>query len=502
MNQKLDWPVFAISGGALVLFVIVSLVNAGAVADMVDMLFGWATSYFGAFWQVFMVLVFAVALGLMISRYGNVRLGVQNRPDTNNFKWIAMIVTTLMAGGGVFWAAAEPIYHFLETPPMYGDVPPAEDATIAPALAQSFLDWGFLAWAVNGTLVTVVVMYGQSKGMPLKPRSLLFPIFGEKIMHRSVLGTFVDACAIVAVAAGTIGPIGFLGLQAAYMMDDLFGIPNTLTTQLVVVAVLILIAAISAMTGIHKGIQFLSRFNVIFALFLSVVILLLGPGRFIIDSFIGSYGIYIQDFLKLAFYRGDEDWLSQWTLFFWGWFIGYAPMMGIFIGRISNGRTLRELFLAVIIIAPLVMNFWFTVIGGTGIFFEQQNPGSVGGPLGEVGLAASINAIVTQLPLGFWIAAAFLVVTVVFVATTADTMSYTISISITGRDNPQKGVRIFWAVIMGAVASVLIVLGESSVDALQSFIVVTAVPVSLILLPVLWLAPRVAKKMAKDQGIK
>lgn len=176
--------------------------------------------------------------------------------------------------------------------------------------------------------------------------------------------------------------------------------------------------------------------------------------------------------------------------------------MGIFIGRISNGRTLRELFLAVIIIAPLVMNFWFTVIGGSGIFFEQQNPGSVGGPLDEGGLAASINAIVTQLPLGFWIAAAFLVVTVVFVATTADTMSYTISMSITGRENPQKGVRVFWAVIMGAVASVLIVIGESSVDALQSFIVVTAVPVSLILLPILWLAPRVAKKMAKDQGIK
>ncbi|SDI90251.1 BCCT family transporter [Natribacillus halophilus] len=501
MERKTDWPVFLISGGFLVLFVIASLIQADFVADLVDLTFGWATSYFGAFWQVLMVFIFAVAIGLMISRYGHVRLGVQDRPDIKNFKWIAMIITTLMAGGGVFWAAAEPVSHFLETPPMY-DMPPGEEATITPALAQSFLDWGFLAWAVNGTLATVVIMYGQSKGMPLKPRILLYPIFGEKIMGKSALGTLVDAFSIVAVAAGTIGPIGFLGLQAAYMMDDLFGIPNALITQLAVVLGLVLIAAISAMTGVHKGIQFLSRFNVIFALVLSVIILLIGPGRFIIDQFIGSYGIYVQDFLRLAFYRGDEGWLSQWTLFFWGWFIGYAPMMAIFISRISHGRTLRELFLAVIIIAPLVMNFWFTVVGGTGIFNELQNPGSVGGPLEEGGQAAAINAIVTQLPLGFWIAVGFLLVTIVFVATTADTLSYTISITISGKDNPPRMMRVFWAIMMGAAASMLIVLGEGSVDALQSFIVVTAVPVSLILLPTLWLAPRVAKKMAKEQRIK
>ncbi|MBB6450851.1 choline-glycine betaine transporter [Geomicrobium halophilum] len=501
MKAKTDWPVFAISGGILVLFVLASLIQADVVADIVDLLFGWSTTYFGAFWQVLMVAIFAVALGLMISKYGNIRLGLTDRPETSNFKWIAMIITTLMAGGGVFWAAAEPVYHFLETPPMYGDTPPAEEATIFPALAQSFLDWGFLAWAVNGTLAVVVLMYGQSKGMPLKPRILLYPIFGEKIMEKSTLGTLVDSFSIVAVAAGTIGPIGFLGLQVAYMMDELFGVPNTLVTQLVIVFGLVLIAAISAMTGVHKGIQFLSRFNIAFAIFLSVLILLIGPGKFIVDNFLGAFGVYVQDFLKLAFYRGDDGWLSQWTLFFWGWFIGYAPLMAIFISRISHGRTLRELFLAVLIISPLVMNFWFTIVGGTGIFHELQHPGSVSAPLDAGGLPAAINAIVTQLPGGFWLATGFLIVAIIFVATTADTLSYTISITITGRDNPQKGMRVFWAIIMGAMASILIMLGEGSIGALQSFIVVTAVPVSLILLPSLWLAPRVAKIMAREQGI-
>lgn len=501
MNQKIDWPVFMVSGGILVLFVISAMIDAEIVSELVDILFGWATAYFGAFWQVLMVMIFAVALGLMVSKYGNIRLGVTDYPETSNFKWIAMIITTLMAGGGVFWAAAEPIYHFLETPPMYGGIAPAEKETIFPALAQSFLDWGFLVWAINGTLAVVVLMYGQAKGMPLKPRTLLYPIFGEKIMGKNILGTLVDAFSIVAVAAGTIGPIGFLGLQAAYMMDALFGVPNTLVTQLIIVFGMVLIAVISASTGIHKGIQFLSRFNIVFVIFLSVLMLLIGPGKFIVDNFLGAFGVYVQDFLKLAFYRGDDGWLSQWTLFFWGWFIGYAPLMAIFISRISHGRTLRELFLAVLIIAPLVMNFWFTIVGGTGIFYELRNPGSVSSPLDAGGLPASISAITAQLPGGIWIGTGFLLVAIIFVATTADTLSYTISITITGHDNPQKGIRAFWAIIMGAMASILIILGEGSVDALQSFIVVTAVPVSLILLPLLWIAPRVAKIMAREQGI-
>lgn len=500
-QHKIDWPVMAISGGLLLVFVITSVINATLVGDVVNASFQFSTDYFGAFWQVLMLLTFLIALFIAFSKNGKVKLGDLDKPEMSTFKWISIIMCTLLAGGGVFWAAAEPMYHFLTTPPMYDDVSAGTSEAVVPALTQSFLDWGFLAWAILGTLSAIVLMYGHfNKGMPLKPRTLLYPIFGEKIMKKSVFGTMVDAFSIIAVAAGTIGPIGFLGLQAAYGMDVLFGVPNTFLTQLIIIFGLIAIASISAVTGVHRGIQILSRFNIIFTFILIVLVLLLGPGAFIFDSFIGSFGVYMRDFFVNSLYRGDGEWLSFWTIFFWGWFIGYGPMMAIFISRISRGRTIRELVTAVAIIAPIVTNFWFSVVGGSGIFYELKNAGSVSDPLNEGGMPAAMIAIVEQIPFGTALAAAFLLVTVVFVATTSDSMSYTISMAVTGGGNPSSVLRVFWAVIMGAVAAVLLFIGEGSIDALQSFIVFTAVPVSLILLPMLWLAPRVAGAMARDQG--
>jgi len=492
----------AISGGLLLVFVFVSIVNTTLIGDLVNISFEFSAKYFGGFWQVLLLLTLLVALALAFSKYGKVKLGKLDKPELSTFQWICIIMCTLLAGGGVFWAAAEPMYHFINTPPMYGDVVSGTEAAIAPALAQSFLDWGFQGWAILGTLSAIVMMYGHfHKGMPLKPRTLLYPIFGEKIMKKSVLGTLVDAFSIIAVAAGTIGPIGFLGLQVAYGLNSLFGIPNTFMTQLLIILGLITIASISAVTGVHRGIQFLSRFNVIFTFILILLVLILGPGAFIFDSFIGSFGVYMSDFFANSLYRGDPEWLSYWTIFFWGWFIGFGPIMAIFISRISRGRTIRELVLAVAIISPIVTNFWFTVVGGSGIFYELQTAGSVSEPLNSGGMPAAMIAIVEQIPFGTALAAAFLLATIVFVATTSDSMSYTISMAVTGGDSPSSILRVFWAGIMGIVAVILLFIGGGSIDALQSFIVVTAVPVSLILLPMLWLAPQVAGKLAREQGL-
>ncbi|WP_051287683.1 BCCT family transporter [Alkalicoccus chagannorensis] len=489
-----------ISGGLLIAFVIASLINVDAVGAFVDWSFGFATTYFGAFWQVLMLLTFLVAMVIAFSKFGHIRLGRTAEPELGTFKWISIIMCTLLAGGGVFWAAAEPINHFLEVPPMF-DAEAGTAEAVVPAMAQAFLDWGFLAWAILGTLSAIVIMYGHfHRGMPLKPRTLLYPVFGEKIAApKNPIGIAADAFSIISVAAGTIGPIGFLGLQAAYGLDSLFGIPDVFLTQLLIVFGLVAIAAVSAATGLHKGIQFLSRWNVILTLALIFLVLILGPGGFIIDTFIGTMGVYTRDFLELSLYRGDTAWLSFWTLFFWGWFIGYAPMMAIFIARISRGRTIRQLVTAVAIAAPLITNFWFSVVGGSGIFYELQEAGAVSGALDEGGMPAAMIAIVEQMPFGTLLAAAFLVVTVIFVATTTDSMSYTISMAVTGSPSPKASLRVFWALLMGAVASVLLYLGEGSVDALQSFIVFAALPVSLLLLPTLWTAPRIVKTLYNEQ---
>lgn len=502
-QPKTDWPVLLISGGLLLAFVLASLLNLDFVTNAVDVSFAFAVKYFGAFWQALLLGVFFVAIGIAMTSYGKVRLGKLEKPDIGKFKWLAMIMTTLLAGGGVFWAAAEPMYHFISSPPTFEGVESSSKGAIIPALAQSYLHWGFLAWSILGTLSTIVLMYAHyHRGMPLKPRSLLYPIFGEKIMKNSVLGTAVDAFSIISVAAGTIGPIGFLGLQAAYGMEALFGIPNNMMTQILIIVGVVAIATVSAVTGLRKGIQFLSNLNIILTLVLMVVVLLLGPGGFILNTFLSASGVHLQEFIRISTFHGDSEWLGVWTVFFWGWFLGYGPMMGIFISSISRGRTIREIVISIAIIAPVVTCFWFTVVGGSGIYYELLQPGVISDALNSSGMPAAMIGITQQLPLSVIIAPAFLIVTILFVVTTGDSMSYTISVAIMGNTSPAKTMRVFWALIMGAVAVVLLAIGEGSISAIQSFIVVAAVPVSLILFPLLWTAPKVAGILAREQFIQ
>ncbi len=502
-GKKLDVASFIISGSVLLLFVILALINANFVADMVDYLFGLSATYFGLIYQIVLLGTFFIALALAFSKFGKIRLGNMDKPEMSTFKWISIIMCTLLAGGGVFWAAAEPLSHFLTVPPHFSGIEDASPEAVVPALAMSFVDWGFLSWAILGTLGTIVLMYAHyHKGMPLKPRALLYPIFGEKIMKNNIFGTIVDSFSIIAVAAGTIGPIGFLGLQAGYGLSSLTGIPNTLSLHIIIIILLVIGAAISAVTGIHKGIQFLSSFNVVLAIGLIIGVLLLGPGLFIFNNYFEAFGLYVNKFIAFNTYRGDEAWLGLWTVFFFAWFVGYGPMMAVFASRISRGRTIRELVIAVAIIAPVITTFWFTVVGGTGIFQELELPGSVSTALNDAGPPAAMMAIAEQLPFGIIFGFLFLLATIIFVLTTTDSMSLTISMAISGDGDPPRWLRAFYALIMGLVAIVLVSIGEGSVNALQSFIVVTAVPVVLLLLTTFWTAPKVCKDMYEELGKK
>ncbi len=499
-SQKVDLPVFLISGGFLTIFALLALIDLELLSDAVSHSFNFATRYLGLYWQIFLLLTFFIAIGIAFSRNGQVRLGNQLAPDTNTFQWMAVVMCTLLAGGGVFWSAAEPMAHFLVEPPVFDGNYSQKDAAFN-ALGQSFMHWGFLAWAVLGSLTSIVFMYlHYHKGLPLKPRVLLYPLFGEKILHNT-LGAIVDACCVLAVAAGTIGPIGFLGLQVSYGLEHIFGLPDTYFTQASVLILLVGLYTLAAVGGINKGIQQLSDLNVILALLLIVFILLFGPSSFIFDGYIGGLGTYVNEFISMATFRADLSWLSSWTVFFWGWFIGYAPLMGMFIARISRGRTARQMILMIAIIAPLVTCFWFTILGGSGIFFEMETPGSISEPFSGFNLPAALFAIIDQLPFSFIVSILFLILTFIFVATTGVSMTYSISMVMTGTGEPKPMVRVFWGIMMGIIAAILISIGSGGINALQSFIIVTAVPVSLILLPTLWLAPKMIANLAKEQKI-
>lgn len=500
-QPRTDWAVFLLSGGLLLAFVVVALVDLDDTAEAVFTGFDWAAGWFGLYWQGLLLATFAISLLLAATRLGGVRLGAIELPEFSRFKWLSMIMCTLLAAGGVFWAFAEPAAHFLTPPPLYEGVEGGTEGAVAPALAASFTSWGFLAWAVLGTLGALVMIHGHyHRGLPLRPRTLLYPLVGERVL-RGWVGSVVDVTAIVAVAAGTIGPIGFLGLQASYGLSELTGVPDTFVTQALVIAALMAVVTVSAISGLERGIQILSRFNVSLALVLGVAVPVLGGGLFVVNAWIGGFGTYLQDFLQLQLYRGDTAWLGDWTVFFFGWFLGYAPMMSIFIARISRGRTLRELIVAVAVIAPVATTLWFTALGGTGIRVEATT-GAISDLEGGVfDLPAVMLAVTQALPLGAVLAPLFLLLTITFVATTGDSMSYAMAVTVSGDDTPPAGLRVFFALLMGALATVLIALGSGGVDALQAFIVITAVPVGLYLLPTLALGPKVAIDLAREQGI-
>ena len=490
--------VFALTGGFIAAFCLTALVSLETLSAWVDAGFGWSVKFFGLYWQILLFATFVIGIVIAIMPASRVKLGNIEKPEFTVFQWGSMIMCTLLAGGGVFWAAGEPMAHFLSPPPFFGVEAKTLDAAY-PALAQAFLHWGFLAWAILGTLTTIMLMhYHYDKGLPLAPRTLLYPIFKDKAINGPI-GIIADACCIIAVVAGTVGPIGFLGLQVSYGLDDLFGIPDGLPSQIVVIGGLVVLYTISAITGINRGIKILSQFNIILGAILLVYLLVAGPTGFIFKGFVNGLGTYVANFVPMALYREDTGWLGWWTVFFWGWFLGYGPLMAMFISRISRGRSIRGIILMVAIVAPLVTNFWFTIVGGSGIAFELAEPGAVSAAFEGFNLPGALLAITNYLPAGFLISVLFLILTTVFVATTGDSMTYVLAVAMSNDDHPTTAVRIFWGVAMGLMALILISLGSGGVAKLQSFIVITAVPVSLILLPSLWDAFRITRALGKEQ---
>ncbi|MEO6321648.1 MAG: BCCT family transporter [Polaromonas sp.] len=495
-SGKIDKPQFALAGGFITIFCLWALFDLKGLSVAVDAGFAWSARYFGLYWQVLLLATFLVSLLICLLPGAKAKMGNLDKPEFSTFEWGSMIMCTLLAGGGVFWAAGEPMAHFVTPPPYFGVAGKTAEAAW-PAMAQSFMHWGFLAWAILGSLTTVMLMYYHyEKGLPLAPRTLLYPIFGDRAIHGPI-GTIADASSIIAVVAGTVGPIGFLGLQISYGLHSLFGIVNNFATQAVVIGVLVGIYTLSAVSGINRGIKVLSSINIILALGLMIFVLVAGPTGFIFEGFFKGMGVYLTNFFPMAMYRGEAGlfgepgWLGWWTVFFWGWFLGYGPLMAVFVARVSRGRSIRTIIILLSIAAPLVTNFWFTIVGGSGISMELSQAGSVATAFEGFNLPAALLAITHNLPMGTLVSILFMVLTFVFVATTGDSMTYVISVAMSRTGEPATAVRAFWGIAMGVTAIVLVSLGSDGVGKLQSFIVITSVPVSLILLPSLWDALRI-----------
>ncbi|MDX5977794.1 BCCT family transporter [Vreelandella alkaliphila] len=498
-----DPIVLVLSIGFILAFLGLSFYDIDLVANSISAGFAWTALVLGSYFQLLLLLTFFIAIGLAVTPAAKAKIGNLDAPEMSTFKWLSIILCTLLAGGGVFFAAGEPVYHFVVTPPAF-DTEAGTAEAVSSALAQSFMHWGFLAWAVLGSLTAVVLAHAHYvKGQPLQPRTLLYPVFGERLM-RGPLGGVVDACCVIALVAGTVGPIGFLATQVSFGLHELFGLPEGYLGQLIILAVLGCIYVLSSMSGVHRGIQLLSRFNVLLALAIGAVIIVFGPTLFLVNTYVSSMGAYISNFFTMATMTADTApawWMQWWTVFFFAWFIGYAPLMAIFVARISRGRSIREMILAVAVLAPIATTVWFTLLGGSGIYYQLTGVIDLAEALNNFQFDVATLTVAQALPGGTWMALAILLLTTIFVATTGDSMSYAIAVVGAGHDDPSPYVRAFWGIDMALMAAVLLYMGAGQIGALQQFIVITAIPVSLILLPSLWNGPQAAYAMAREQGI-
>jgi len=498
-----DPVVLILSIGFIIAFILLSLYDLDMVANGVSAGFAWTALTLGSYFQLLLLATFFIAMGLAVTPAAKAKIGNLDKPEMSTFKWLSIILCTLLAGGGVFFAAGEPVYHFVVTPPAL-DTEPGTAGAVAGALAQSFMHWGFLAWAVLGTLAAIVLAHSHYvKGQPLQPRTLLYPVLGKRLLS-GPLGGVIDALCVISMVAGTVGPIGFLSTQVSFGLHELFGAPDSFGTQVAVLVALAAVYVISAMTGIHRGIQFLSRFNVFLALAIGAVIILFGPTLFYVNTYLSSMGSYATNFFAMATMTADtapDWWMQWWTVFFFAWFIGYAPLMAIFVARISRGRSIREMIIAVAVIAPIATTVWFTLLGGSGIYYQLEGVIDLTEALNNFQFDVATLTVAQALPGGTWMALAILVLTTIFVATTGDSMSYAIAVVGAGHDDPSPKVRAFWGIAMALMAGILLQMGAGQVGALQQFIVLAAVPVSLILLPTLWNGPQAAYAMAREQGI-
>ncbi|MEA3424188.1 MAG: BCCT family transporter, partial [Bacillota bacterium] len=479
-------PVVALGAGLIIMlfsgFALSNLEQAnmlfGNIKDIIinnfDWLFILASNFF-----------IGVSLYLAFSKLGNVRIGgVDANPEFSNFSWYSMLISAGMGIGLMFWAVGEPLYHSEFTPPIFNSAEVANQA-----LATTFFHWGFHPWGIYALISLALAYFAYNKNLPLSLRSVFYPLLKDKIF--GIWGDLIDILAVVACIFGLATSLGLGVQQINSGLNYLFGLEINVTTQVILIAVITGIATISVVLGIDKGVKFLSELNIKKAFIFMLVILILGPTAFIIKTFSNALGLYMNDFVQSAFFisTGNDSWQGSWSVFYLAWWISWSPFVGMFIARVSKGRTIREFVLAVLIVPSLLSFVWLSVFGGTAIHLNQL----VGGQLFDTvqnNLPIALFEMIQYLDIPFAagiirvllsILGTLLVVS--FFVTSSDSGSLVVdSITSGGKLNSPVIQRVFWACMEGFIAAVLLLIGGSEVlTVLQTTVISTGLPFAIIL---------------------
>jgi len=478
-HSVIKWQVFLPSVALIILFVLYGALFPERSAKLFSTLQSDVVQHFGWFYLVSVIVFVLFCFMLILSRYGDIKLGLDHEVPEYTFKaWFAMLFSAGMGIGIIFYGVAEPIMHYVKPPIEQG----LTDHAAEQAMAITFFHWGVHAWAIYAVVGLSLAYFSFRHNLPLTIRSTLYPLFGNKIYGPA--GHTVDTFAVLGTPFGVATSLGLGVLQINAGLDHLFSIGQSLNIQLILIAFITLLATISVVLGLDGGIKRLSELNLYLAVGLMLFVLIVGNTVHLLDSYIQNIGVYLNNVVDRSFnlyaYRDAGSWLSSWTLFYWGWWIAWSPFVGMFIARISRGRTIRE-FLVGVLFVPVAFTFlWMTVLGNTALSLEMQDPGSIS-QIVQSNLPLSLYAMLEQLP---WSQISSLIATllvVTFFVTSADSGSLVIdTITSGGREHKFTWQRVFWSLLLGLVAAILLTTGGLS--ALQTAPIVSAFPFVIIML--------------------
>jgi BCCT family betaine/carnitine transporter len=480
MGMDIHNPVFLVSATLILLFVVLSLVFPQASNELLEstrtgigQTFDWLFLSAGNVFVLF-------CLAVIVLPVGKIRLGGQQaKPEFTYLSWFAMLFAAGMGIGLMFWAVAEPVAYFTDwsgTPLNSGP----DNARAA--LGATMYHWGLHPWAVYGLVGLSLAFFAYNKDMPLSIRSTFYPLLGDRVWGR--FGHFIDTLAVLATLFGLATSLGLGAQQAASGMAFLFGVDSGLKTQVAIIIGVTSVAVISVIRGVHGGVRLLSNFNLFIATALLLFTLVAG-GLFDFVANIGATALgYVEYFLPLSnpVGRDDETFYHGWTIFFWAWWISWSPFVGMFIARVSRGRTVREFMTAVLVVPVLVTLVWMSVFGGNGIDQVTEGVGELAGGIGDSSLA--LFQMLDQMPLTSITSLLGIILVLVFFITSSDSGSLVIdSITSGGKLDAPVPQRIFWAVTEGMVAGVLLAVGgDAALNALQAGALSTGLPFTVVLL--------------------
>ncbi len=480
-------PVVSITSGLFILlFSLYALFRLDQVSELFQSINDFVINNFDWVFIFSSNAFIVVGIGLALSKLGLVKIGgLDSEPEFSNFAWYSMLISAGMGIGLMFWAVGEPLTHYVVEPPIFGGA-----ETAVSAMASTFLHWGLHPWGIYAIVALGLSYFTFNKKLPLSFRSLFYPFFGKRIY--GVLGDIVDIFAVLATMFGLATSLGLGTMQINSGLDYMFGTGTNVGIQVGIIAGVTLLALVSVMAGINKGVRFLSEINIKLAFVFMLLVFLLGPTVYILRVFISSTGFYFGRLAEYAAFlslNGDSAWQGEWTVFYLAWWISWSPFVGMFIARISKGRTIREFMLAVLLLPTLVSFFWLSVFGGTAI----QLDGVFGGALFEtvqddysIALFEMVDLLHIPLVPVLGRMLLFIVITALvmsFFITSSDSGSLVVDkLTSGGVMHSPRHQRAFWAVLEGLLAATLLVIGgELALFTLQTAVITAGLPLAVML---------------------